>query len=295
MQVNIGSAPDSWGVWFPADEKQVPWDRCLDEIAAADYEWTEFGPWGYLPADYDTLQHELDKRNLRASGTFIMPHLEDRDAWPEIEKQLREIGKLLQKLQAQFVIIIDDTYSNLWTGENYRDEKLDDEGWDTLIETTSRMCRIVRDDYGLTGVFHPHAETHVEHSEDVERFLNDSDPDLVSLCLDTGHYAYRYGDSAELMRKHHTRISYLHLKSVDANKRDEVNEGAVSFAEAVGNDMFVEPQDGVVDFEAFRDVLTEVDFEGFGIVEQDMYPAPFDKPMPIAKRTREYLREIGIG
>ena len=26
-----------------------------------------------------------------------------------------------------------------------------------------------------------------------------------------------------------------------------------------------------------------------------MYPAPFDKPLLIAKRTREYLREIGIG
>lgn len=125
--------------------------------------------------------------------------------------------------------------------------------------------------------------------------LNDSDPNLVSMCLDTGHHAYRYGDSVELMRKHHTRIRYLHLKSVDADKRDEVNEGAVSFAEAVGNDMFVELQDRVVDFEAFRDVLAEVDYEGFGIVEQDMYPAPFDKPMPIAKRAREYLREIGIG
>ena len=42
----------------------------------------------------------------------------------------------------------------------------------------------------------------------------------------------------------------------------------------------------MVDFEAFRDVLKEVDYEGWAIVEQDMYPAPFDKPFPIAKRTR---------
>ena len=37
MQVHVGSAPDSWGVWFPADEKQTPWERCLDEIAEAGY------------------------------------------------------------------------------------------------------------------------------------------------------------------------------------------------------------------------------------------------------------------
>ena len=34
--------------------------------------------------------------------------------------------------------------------------------------------------------------------------------------------------------------------------------------------------------------------DGWAIVEQDMYPTPFDKPLPIAKRTRAYLREIGI-
>jgi inosose dehydratase len=60
-------------------------------------------------------------------------------------------------------------------------------------------------------------------------------------------------------------------------------------------DMFVEPAMGAVDFEAFRDVLQEVNFQGWATVEQDMYPAPFDKPFPIAKRTRDYLREIGIG
>jgi inosose dehydratase len=60
-------------------------------------------------------------------------------------------------------------------------------------------------------------------------------------------------------------------------------------------DMFCEPSQGAVDFAAFRDVLREVNYDGFAIVEQDMYPAPFEKPLPIAKRTRAYLREIGLG
>ncbi len=59
--------------------------------------------------------------------------------------------------------------------------------------------------------------------------------------------------------------------------------------------MFCEPSHGAVNFPAFRQMLQEINFEGWGIVEQDMYPAPFDKPLPIAKRTRAYLREIGIG
>ena len=37
--LRIGTAPDSWGVWFPDDPKQVPWQRFLDEVAQAGYSW----------------------------------------------------------------------------------------------------------------------------------------------------------------------------------------------------------------------------------------------------------------
>ena len=49
MNITIGSAPDSWGVWFPSDPQQTPWHRFLDEMVEAGYEWTELGPYGYLP------------------------------------------------------------------------------------------------------------------------------------------------------------------------------------------------------------------------------------------------------
>ena len=64
MKLMIGSAPDSWGVWFPDDPRQIPWDRCLDEIAEAGYEWTELGPYGYLPTDIPTVDAELSRRGL---------------------------------------------------------------------------------------------------------------------------------------------------------------------------------------------------------------------------------------
>ena len=53
MNIKIGSAPDSWGVWFPSDSKQTPWNRFLDEIVEAGYEWIELGPYGYLPTDLE--------------------------------------------------------------------------------------------------------------------------------------------------------------------------------------------------------------------------------------------------
>jgi inosose dehydratase len=148
---------------------------------------------------------------------------------------------------------------------------------------------------GVKLLFHPHAETHVEYEHQIERFLEDTDPDKVGICFDTGHHAYRGGDSIAFMRKHYKRIPYLHLKNVNPVVQRKVEVERIPFANAVAIDMFVEPAAGVVDFIAFRDLLREIDYTGYAIVEQDMYPAPFDKPLPIAKRTRQYLREIGIG
>ena len=31
----VGSAPDSWGVWFPDDPNQTPYTRFLDEVAGS--------------------------------------------------------------------------------------------------------------------------------------------------------------------------------------------------------------------------------------------------------------------
>ena len=85
MSIVIGNAPDNWGVWFPSDPKQIPWERYLDETVEAGYQWTELGPYGYLPTDLKALRAELDKRRLKVSGTFAMAPLEDPASWPELE------------------------------------------------------------------------------------------------------------------------------------------------------------------------------------------------------------------
>ena len=295
MAVKIGTGPDSWGIWFPDDPKQTPWHRFLDEAAEAGYEWIELGPYGYLPTDLPTLRRELDGRGLKVAGTFALASLEDPAAWPEMERQVLGAGELLSALGAGFLVLIDGMYSDLQTGEPVEPPQLDSSAWQRLIDTTHRVADIARDRFGLQLVFHPHAESHVEYPEQIEAFLEQTDPERVSLCLDVGHHAYRGGDAVGFMREHHARIPYLHLKSVDRAVQQRVEAEGVSFAGAVKQDMFVEPALGAVDFLAFRDVLREIGFDGWAVVEQDMYPAPFDKPLPIARRTRAYLRDIGIG
>jgi inosose dehydratase len=296
MEIKVGTCPDSWGVWFPQDPKQIPWQRCLDEIAASGYRWIELGPYGYMPTDPAVLRPELERRGLVAVGQAIDEFaLDDPARWVEMEKTISESGALLAALGAEYFILIDAPYSNLATGETVAPPVLDEAGWQRLIDTTHRIADLLRERYGVKLLFHPHAETHVEYEHQIERFLSDTDPARVGLCFDTGHHAYRGGDPVAFLRKHHARIPYLHLKSVDPEVQHRVAAGQIPFAQAVAMDMFVEPNQGAVDFPAVYDLLCELDYNGYAIVEQDMYPAPFEKPLPIARRTREYLRELGIG
>jgi inosose dehydratase len=195
---------------------------------------------------------------------------------------------------AEYMVLIDGSYTDEHSGEPIAPSQLSDDAWKRLIDTTHRIADLALSRFGARIVFHPHGDSHVEHEDQIERFLDDTDRDRISLCLDIGHHAYAGGDPVSFMRKHHDRIPYLHLKSVDVELQKEVEATGASFADAVKMGVFCEPSDGAIDFVALAALLNEIEFDGYAIVEQDMYPAPFDQPLPVARRTLEYLREIGI-
>jgi inosose dehydratase len=295
MKVQLGSAPDSWGVWFADDPTQTPWSRFLDEIAEAGYRWTELGPYAYMPTDPAVLRRELERRGLGLSAGIAIGPLHTADAFQAIQPHFREVAELSAALNAPFLVLIGDSYRDGFTGAQKSPAQLDDDAWKRLTETTNRLGRQALEEFGLRLVFHPHADTHVEFTDQHERFLADTDPTYINLCFDVGHFEYRDGDSVAFMRQHHDRIPYLHLKSVDPVIREDVLRENPPFGEAVARFMFVEPQEGSVDFPALVAVLREIDYQGWGIVEQDMYPCDFDRPLAIAKRSFAYLTSLGLG
>lgn len=295
MQVTLGSAPDSWGVWFADDPKQTPWRRFLDEIAEAGYGWTELGPYAYLPTDPATLRNELAARGLGLCAGIAIGPLHTPTAVADVQQHLIEVCELSAALDAQFLVLIGDNYRDVLTGERRSVTTLDPEAWKRLTDTSNQLGRQAKEQFGLRLVFHPHADTHVEYTEQIEDYLAGTDPTYVNLCFDVGHHEYRGGDAVDFMRKHHERVPYLHLKSVDPDIREHVLATNPPFGEAVAMNMFVEPNLGSVDFPALADVLREIDYQGWGIVEQDMYPTEFDRPLPIAKRSYAYLRSLGLG
>src|SRR5581483_11195719 len=134
---------------------------------------------------------------------------------------------------ARYLVVLDDFYRDPDTGAFAAPRRLDRGGWDRLLDHIARMARRTRDEHGLTLVFHPHCDAAIEAEPEIERFLADTDPALVGLCLDTGHHAYCGGDPVAFLRRHHRRIPYLHLKSMDPAVRERVTAESIPFAIAV--------------------------------------------------------------
>jgi inosose dehydratase len=289
--VKLGVAPDSWGVWFADDPRQTPWTRYLDEVAQTGVAWTELGPYGYMPTDPAELERELSSRGLSLAAGAAMFDLEDSDSWERMRQEVTDACALLQALGAEYLLLIDDVYTDLFTGEPRLAPTLSDVEWGRLVATSLRVCDIAGR-HGLQVAFHPHAQCHVEYEQQIERLLADADG--LSLCLDVGHHAYSGGDPVEFYRRHAARIPYLHLKSVDAELRERVRDQGLPFATAVAEGVFVEPSLGAVDFVGLRDAMAESGYDGFAVVEQDMYPTAFERPLPIAQRTIEHLAGLGL-
>lgn len=294
MNIRIGTAPDSWGIWFADDPQQVPWPRFLDEVAEAGYEWIELGPPGYLPTVPAILLAEIERRSLKVASGWIHGRFEAASAWPEIEAQLLAVGERLAAVGAGHLVLIADAYTDR-TGQMTRSARLTDDEHRRMVATLHRIAELARARFGLRVLVHNHAESCLEHAAQLEALLAQTDPSLVSVCLDTGWLAYLGYDVVDFMRLHHARIPYLHLKTVQREVLARVQAERLPIVKAVGLGVFCEPAHGIVDFPALYAVLCEIDFDGWALVEQDMYPATFDKPLPIARRTRAYLREIGLG
>lgn len=293
-RIRVGSAPCSWGVWFAEDARQPPWERFLDEVAEAGYRWIELGPHGYLPTDPARLADALARRSLRVSAGTVFTALHRGPAvWDETWRLVSEVAALTRAMGGEHLVTIPEFWRDPATGAHTDDRELTAEGFAELARGTELLGRRVREEFGLAVVVHPHADTHVDGPEPVARLLDATDSGAVNLCLDTGHYAYCGGDSVRLLAEYGERIGYLHLKQVDPAVLAEVVAADLPFAEAVGRGVMCEPPRGVPELPPVLAAAQELGVEVFAIVEQDQYPCPPEQPLPIARRTRAYLRSCG--
>jgi len=293
-RLRLGTAPDSWGVWFPEHPRQVPWTRFLDEAAQAGYEWIELGPLGYLPTNPEQLRDELGKRGLQLSGGTMSAALQrGREALEEAKRQASRVAEVVTALGARHVVLLPEMYRDLDGSEIYSSDLSVDE-WTNLVRGVSELSKEIFEEYGILVEFHPHADSHVDRQTRVERFLDDTDGEFVSLCLDTGHIAYCGGDNLEIIDHYPDRVGYVHLKTVDPRVLEKVRREKIGFADAVRRRVMVEPSTGEPAMEPILHKLEALGVDMFTIVEQDLFPCETDVPFPIAQRTFKFLTSCTV-
>lgn len=137
----------------------------------------------------------------------------------------------------------------------------------------------------------------IETPEELEELI-----DLgLSICYDNGHFAaanggWQRGDRTALdfLEKHIDRIPYLHFKNVSPAIRRLELEGDLAPDDPRQDEMMCDLEDGVIDYEAYRDLLDRLNFSGVGIIEQDCPHATTDEAFAMAKSNLEYLQRIRL-
>lgn len=290
MQLQLSNAPCSWGVEFANHPDNLPWPRVLDEIAAAGYQATELGPMGYLPTDVALLKEELAKRQLSILAGTLFQRFHDGSKRQEILDFTRQSCKVLQQLGAQYMVVIDHVCSPRTdqAGQVATATRLEKAQWSAMMQTITEAAKICQD-HGITPTLHAHAGCYIEYRDELDRAMSDLAPELVSLCIDTGHCQYAGMDPAEVISTYAERVKYLHFKDISAEVLQRVIADKLDFYRAVSAGVFTPLGKGCVDFAAVKQTLERLSFKGWVTVEQDMDPKVDQNPMNNAIQSREFI------
>lgn len=291
----IGIAPDSWGVWNAVDTAQPSPEQYLREVRESGYQWTELGPYGYLDTDADRLNDQLTEHDLHPSGGTVFTalhrsHSAVDDAWIAVS----EVASLVRALGAEHLIVIPELWRRDEGGHVVGDRTFSSEEWRVFLQNHNSLGTRLWEEFGLRQQFHSHADCAIGTDAEITRLLEGTDPQSLILCLDTGHFAYYYGDCVSLIERFPERIGYLHLKQVNPEILPDILKNDVDFATAVQRGAMVEPPHGTPDFGPVLAAAATANPGLFAIVEQDMYPVDsFATSAPIARRTREHIATCG--
>jgi inosose dehydratase len=294
----VGNAPVSWGV-YEADRPNPPFARVLDAIAEAGYEGTELGPYGYLPTTPEALAEELRKRKLALGSSFVALPLEDASQRRRSVDHALAVARLLSSQGVTELILADDMdpHRARIAGRVPTDGSagFSEKAWRDAVDTLHAVARALRDVLGMRVVFHHHAGTFIETPQEIARLLDQTEPELVGLLLDTGHAVYGGGDPVELLARHGDRVRYVHLKDARRAELEHVRASEITMDEAWAGGVFCPLGEGVVDFPRVIETLRRRGYGGWLIVEQDVVPDAQGRlnpdPFASARQSRAFLRE----
>ena len=290
-KVKLGIAPIAWtNDDMPNLGKENTFEQCVSEMALAGFTGSEVG--NKYPKDPEVLKKALELRGVEICNQWFSSFLITKP-FEEVEKEFRAQLAFLKAMGAKVIGASEQSYSvqgQLDTpifGHKY---EMNDQEWDTFCTGMNKLGKIAKEEYGIALTFHHHMGTVVQSLAEVDRMMENTDPEYVSLLFDTGHFTYCGEDPLEVVKKYVHRIKHVHLKDIRPEVVEQVKKENMSFLAGVRAGAFTIPGDGCINYDPIFKVLEEAGYEGYMVVEAEQDPAKAN-PLEYAIRARKFIAE----
>ena len=288
--VKLGIAPIAWtNDDMPDLGKENTFEQCVSEMALAGFTGTEIG--GKYPKDPVVLKKALDLRGMEIASAWFSSFLLTQP-YEQVEKDFIKHCEFLKAMGATRCNVAEQGTSvqgkldvPVFAGKPYNTE----EQWHTLTEGLNKLGKVAKD-MGMKMTYHHHMGTCVQTTEEIDRLMDETDPDLVYLLFDSGHLVCSGEDPVAILKKYLPRIAHIHLKDVRMDIRNKVKAENMSVLDGVRAGMFTVPGDGCIDFKPLFDIIMNSDYEGWMLVEAEQDPAKAN-PLEYAIKARKYIKE----
>ena len=290
-KVFLGIAPIGWcNDDMPELGAENTFRQTVSEMALAGFTGCEIG--NKYPSDPVELKRELDLRGMRIASRWFSSFILTQPI-EQVEADFSRELDFLAAVGANRINVSEQSYSIQGQTDTpvLGDAKhvMDDAEWDRFCKGLNRLGRIAKD-RGFKLCFHHHMGTVVQTAAETDRMLANTDPGLVFLCYDTGHFTFAGEDPLTVLKKYVDRVGHVHLKDMRADVVAKVRPEGWSFLTAVRNGAFTVPGDGCVNYDPIFKLLSEARYEGWLLVEAEQDPA-MANPLEYTIKARKYIRE----
>lgn len=289
-KVKLGIAPIAWtNDDMPDLGSENTFEQCISEMALAGFTGCEVGN-KYPRDDIPALKKALSLRNMQICNAWFSSFLLTKP-YDEVEKDFTDHISFLKEMGAKVVGISEQSYSIQGTDKSVFKDKyiMNDDEWARLCDGVNRLGKVAKD-MGISLTYHHHMGTVVQTAAEIDRLMENTDPELFSLLYDSGHLAYCGEDYIGVLKKYANRVKHVHLKDIRPEIIDKVKRENLSFLEGVRLGTFTVPGDGAIDFGPIFDILADSGYEGYVLVEAEQDPAKAN-PFEYALKARKYIAE----
>lgn len=290
-KVKLGIAPIAWtNDDMPDLGKENTFEQCVSEMALAGFTGSEVG--NKYPKDPEVLKKALELRGVEICNQWFSSFLITKP-FEEVEKEFRAQLTFLKAMGAKVIGASEQSYSvqgQMDTPVFGHKYEMNDEEWDTFCTGMNKLGKIAKEEYGIALTFHHHMGTVIQSLAEVDRMMENTDPEYVSLLFDTGHFTYCGEDPLEVVKKYVHRIKHVHLKDIRPEVVEQVKKENMSFLAGVRAGAFTIPGDGCINYDPIFKVLEDAGYEGYMVVEAEQDPAKAN-PLEYAIRARKFIAE----